>query len=79
MAYGTQKIRVEFNSNRLTHFGGVYLFHLFVKQIGWRNLVATPIRYEQKNKQYTITEQLFSLLYPIILGISRIEISKSRC
>jgi hypothetical protein len=76
MAYGTQKIQIKFNSNRLTHFGGVYLFHLFVKQIGWRNLVATTIRYEQKNKQYTITEQLFSLLYPVILGISRIEISK---
>ena len=76
MAYGAQKVQVKFNSNRLTHFGGVYLFHLFLKQIGWRNLIATTVRYEQKNNHYTITEQLFSLLYPIILGISRIEISK---
>jgi len=76
MAYGAQKVQVKFNSNRLTHFGGVYLFHLFLKQIGWRNLVATTIRYEQKNNHFTITEQLFSLLYPIILGLSRIEISK---
>lgn len=76
MAYGAQKVQVKFNSNRLTHFGGVYLFHLFLKQIGWRNLIATTVRYEQKNNQYTITEQLFALLYPIILGLSRIEISK---
>jgi len=76
MAYGTTKVQVKFNSNRLTHFGGVYLFHLFLKKIGWRNLVATTIHYEQRNSQYTITEQLFSLLYPVILGLSRIEVSK---
>lgn len=76
MAYGATKIRVKFNSNRLTHFGGVYLFHLFLKQIGWRHLVGTTIKYKQRNSQYTIPEQLFSLLYPVILGLSRIEVSR---
>lgn len=76
MAYGAQKVQVKFNSNRLTHFGGVYLFHLFLKQIGWRHLIGRVIKFEQRNTQYTISEQLFSLLYPIILGLSRIEISK---
>lgn len=76
MAYGTKKVEVKFNSSRLTHFGGVYLFHLFLKQIGWRNLIATTIRLEQRNNQYTVSELIFSLLYPIILGLSRIEISK---
>jgi mannose-6-phosphate isomerase-like protein (cupin superfamily) len=76
MAYGAKKVQVKFNSNRLTHFGGVYLFHLFLKQIGWRSLVATTIHYEQRNHQYTISEQIFSLLYPVILGVSRIEVSK---
>lgn len=76
MAYGATKVQVKFNSNRLTHFGGVYLFHLFLKQIGWRNLVATTIRYEQRNNHYTISELILSLLYPVILGLSRIEISK---
>lgn len=76
MAYGAQKVHVKFNSNRLTHFGGVYLFHLFLKQIGWRNLIGRGIKFDQRNTQYTISEQLFSLLYPIILGLNRIEISK---
>lgn len=76
MAYGAKKVQIKFNSNRLTHFGGVYLFHLFLKQIGWRNLAATTIRYEQRNNHYTIFELIFSLLYPVILGLSRIEISK---
>lgn len=76
MAYGTKEVQIKFNSNRLTHFGGVYLFHLFLKKIGYRNLIATTIRYEQRNNHYTISEQIFSLLYPIILGLSRIEVSK---
>lgn len=76
MAYGAQKVLIKFNSNRLTHFGGVYLFHLFLKQIGWRRLVTLRIRYEQRNNEYTVSEQMFSLLYPVILGLSRIEISK---
>lgn len=76
MAYGAQKVQVKFNSNRLTHFGGVYLFHLFLKQIGWRHLIGRTIRFGQRNSRYTIAEQIFSLLYPIILGLSRLEISR---
>ena len=76
MAYGATKVQVKFNSSRLTHFGGVYLFHLFLKQIGWRHLIARNFKYEQRNSRYVISEQIFSLLYPVILGLSRIEISK---
>lgn len=76
MAYGAQKVQVKFNSNRLTHFGGVYLFHLFLKQIGLRKYIALNIRYKQRNNHYTLTELLFSLLYPVILGLSSIEISR---
>lgn len=76
MAYGAQKVYIKFNSNRLTHFGGIYLFHLFLKQIGWRHLIGRTLNFDQRNSRYTITEQIFSLLYPIILGLNRIEISK---
>lgn len=76
MAYGATKVQIKFNSNRLTHFGGVYLFHLFLKQIGIRHLVGITVKYEQRNNHYTIPELLFSLLYPIILGLDRIEVSK---
>lgn len=76
MAYGAKKVQVKFNSNRLTHFGGVYLFHLFLKQIGWRHLIGITVKCEQRNNQYTISELIFSLLYPVILGLSRLEISK---
>jgi hypothetical protein len=76
MAYGAKKVQIKFNSNRLTHFGGVYLFHLFLKQIGWRSFITLNINYKQRNNHYTISEQIFSLVYPVILGLNRIEISK---
>lgn len=76
MAYGATKVQVTFNSNRLTHFGGVYLFHLFLKQIGLRHVIARNLKYEQRNNYYTLTGLLFSLLYPVILGLSRIETAK---
>lgn len=76
MAYGATKVQIKFNSSQLTHFGGVYLFHLFLKHIGWRNLLGRCLRYEQRNNLYTIPELIFSLLYPILLGLSRIEVSK---
>jgi hypothetical protein len=76
MAYGAKKVQIKFNSNRLTHFGGVYLFHLFLKQIGWRHFISMNINYEQRNNRYTISEQIFSLVYPVILGLNRIEISR---
>jgi hypothetical protein len=75
MAYGHQKIKVEFNSNRLTHFGGVYLLYLFLKNIGLRNMLGRAIHFERRNNRYSIPELIFSLMYPIILGIGRIEIT----
>ena len=76
MAYGVKKVQIKFNSNRLTHFGGIYLFHLFLKQIGWRHWLGTHLKYIQRNNDYSIAELIISLLYPIILGLNRIEISK---
>jgi len=75
MAYGHRKINIEFSSNRLTHFGGVYLLHLFLKNVGLRNLLGKVIHFEQRNNHYTISELIFSLMYPVILGIGRIEIT----
>lgn len=75
MAYGIRKLTVEFNSNRLTHFGGVYLFHFFLKQIGLRNFLAQHIHFKQRNNHYTISEMILALIYPIILGLERIEIT----
>lgn len=75
MAYGHNKIEIKFNSSQLTHFGGVYLLYLFLKNVGFRVLLSRQIHYAQRNNRYTISEMILSLIYPVILGIGRIEIT----
>ena len=75
MAYGCQKVDIKFNSSHLTHYGGVYFFHLFLKKLGLRPLLSRKISYNQRNSHYSISEMIYSIIYPIILGLSRIEIT----
>lgn len=75
MAYGHPKIEVKFNSDQLTHFGGIYLLYLFFKNIGFRVLLSRKIHYSQRNNYYTISEMILALMYPIILGLERITIT----
>jgi hypothetical protein len=70
---GTTELAVSFGATRLTHYGGVYLLHRFLTRIGFKQAVATQVRIAQRNHRYTVGEMLLSLLYPMILGLERIE------
>jgi hypothetical protein len=73
MARGPRKLAVTFGAASLTHYGGVYLLHRFLSRIGFKQAVATQVRVAQRNHRYTVGEMLLSLLYPMILGLERIE------
>src|SRR5262245_43370005 len=45
----------------------------FLTRIGLKNAIATEIRFIQRNNRYTVGELLLAILYPIILGLERIE------
>ena len=72
---GAWKIRVAFSAAQLSHFGGVYLFHLFFHQLQLRTYLSRRFSYFQRNNQYSTTEILFALMYPMILGLEKIEVS----
>lgn len=72
---GAKNIRVAFSAGRLTHFGGVYLLHRFLQQLQLRTFLARHLRMEERNNQFSITERLFAVLYPMILGLEKIELS----
>jgi hypothetical protein len=57
----------------LTHYGGVYLLHRFLSRIGFKDAVAVQVRVAQRNNRYSIGEMLLALLYPMILGLERLE------
>lgn len=73
MPKGPRKLLISFGNETLTHYGGVYLLHRFLTRIGIKNAVATDVRLIQRNNRYTVGELLLAILYPIILGLERIE------
>jgi hypothetical protein len=73
MQYGPQKIVLTFDGKNLTHFGGIYLLHLFFKRIRLRHLLHRKLNFAQRNNRYSVAEEMLALIYPITLGVGRIE------
>lgn len=60
----------------MTHFGGLLLLQKFFQGLGLRTLFAHQVQFTQRNNRYAISESLLALLYPIILGLGRIETTR---
>src|SRR5512136_3414051 len=75
MQYRPKNLILKFDGKNLTHFGGVYLLHLFFKQIELRHHLYRNIKFAQRNNRYTVAEEMLALIYPIALGLGRIETS----
>jgi hypothetical protein len=73
MPKGPRNLAIAFGVETLTHYGGVYLLHRFLSRIGFKNAVAMDVRWVQRNNRYSVGEMLLALLYPMILGLERIE------
>ena len=66
---------ISFTGNSLTHFGGIYLLQSFFKQLKLRKQLRHYLQFIQRNNRYTIAEEIFAIVYPISLGLGRIETS----
>jgi hypothetical protein len=73
MPYGPKNLRISFTAKTLSHFGGVYLLYQFLSQLGLRGLISQRIRLLQRNHRYSISDMLLALIYPMMLGLDRIE------
>ena len=73
MRLGPRNLRYAFSGQTLTHFGGVYLLYQFFKRLGLKTLLTHHVRFTQRNNRYTVAELLMALMYPMMLGLSRIE------
>jgi hypothetical protein len=73
MPKGPRKLAIAFGNRNLTHYGGVYLLHRFLTRIGFKNAVAMEVRLTQRNNRYSVGELLLAIIYPMILGLERIE------
>jgi hypothetical protein len=68
-------LKIVFTGQNLTHFGGLYLLQRFFQKLDLRFLLNRYLRFPQRNNRYSIAEELLALVYPIMLGLGRIETS----
>ncbi len=66
---------ISFTGNSLTHFGGIYLLQSFFKRLKLRKQLRHYLQFNQRNNRYTIPEEILAIVYPISLGLGRIETS----
>jgi len=68
-----RSVRIAYNHTGLTHFGGVHLFHEFLRVLHFGDFLAQQIRYPRRNRDHSVSQMLLALVYPIVLGLDRIE------
>ena len=73
MRFGPKNLRVAFCSEHLTRFAGVYLLHCFLRRLDLKRRIFRELRLVRRNTRYSVAEELLALLYPMMLGIQRIE------
>jgi len=73
MRRSPKNLQINFSGRRLTHFGGLYLLQRFFQKVDLRSLLSQYIRLLQRNNRYTVAEEMLALIYPITLGLGRIE------
>lgn len=57
----------------MTRYGGLHLVANFIKQIGFRRILSWRIPFPQRNNRYSFSDMLLALIYPMMLGLKRIE------
>lgn len=76
MARGPRKLAIRFGATTRTHYGGIYLVHRFLSQSGFKTRLARQIRLVQRNTRYSLGELFLAVLYPMILGLERLETTR---
>lgn len=76
MASSAKTVTVSFSGQTLTHFGGLVLLQQFFHRLGLRRLLTRSLRFRQRNNRYSVSESLLALIYPILLGLGRIETTR---
>src|SRR5438552_608201 len=73
MPYSPRNIRIACNHAGLTHYGGVYFFHEFLRVLQLRHFLARHLTYHRRNSRYHLSQMILALMYPIVLGLDRLE------
>lgn len=73
MAYGPKNLTISYTGHNLTHFGGLWLIQQFLRQLDLRRRLIRYVPFPQRNNHYSSSEMFLALLYPMMLGLGRLE------
>jgi hypothetical protein len=73
MRRSPRNLRIACNHTGLTHYGGVYFFHAFIQVLQLRRFLCRHLAYPRRNQRYTLSQMTLALVYPVLLGLGRIE------
>src|ERR1022692_1240917 len=73
MRRSPRNLKVACNHAGLTHFGGVYFFHEFLRVLQLRKCLTRQLKYPRRNQRYSISQMVLGLVYPLVLGLDRLE------
>lgn len=76
MPRGPRRLAIAGRPHALTRYGGVYLLHRFFTRLGLKHAFAHDLRVPRRNARYSVGELLMALLYPLILGVRRLETTR---
>ena len=68
-----KSLKIAFTGKNLTHFGGLYLLQRFFQKLHLRSFSSHYVLFPQRDNRYSVAEEILALLYPILLGLGRIE------
>src|ERR1039458_7290138 len=74
MRRSPKNVRIAFDDAGLTHYGGgFFFFHEFIRVLQLRRFLTRHLVYPRRNQRYELSQMLLALVYPIILGLDRLE------
>ena len=73
MPYLPRNIKISCNHRGLTHYGGIYFFQEFLRVLQFRHCLARRLGDFRSRHDYTLSQIILALIYPIILGLDRLE------
>jgi len=68
-----RNVRIAWNHRGLTHYGGILFFHEFVRVLQLRDFLSRHLEDFRRQARYTLSQVILALVYPIILGLDRLE------
>ncbi len=73
MQRSPRNVKIAFSHAGLTHYGGILFFNEFSRMLQLRRFLTRHLRYPRRNQDYQLSQMILPLVYPIILGLDRLE------